>query len=106
MTAKEKAPEPEKDLEKKEPGPAPQTEGPEPGPEIKRAKLGRGNMRRITKARDDLDNAMVAFVKAMDPLVFVAGEDGTRADRWPLLGQVQDMREYIQREISEVMAQQ
>lgn len=76
-----------------------------PGVQVKRAKLGRGNMRRITKARDELDKAMADFVKAMDPLVFQADEDGNRIGRWPLLDAVSEARELVLAEISELMAQ-
>ncbi len=93
----------EKDLEAKKEPDAPM-EG--EGGTVKRAKLGRGNMRRILRARDDLDKAMLDFVKAMDPLVFQADEEGKRIGRWPLVDAVAEAREKIVAEISAVMEQQ
>lgn len=106
---KDKIPTPEPIIPPPAGGPTPPDapeEGPVEGVNVKRAKLGRGNMRRITKARDALDTAMLDFVKAMDPLVFVADEEGKRIGRWPLLDSVASAREHITAEISEVMAQQ
>lgn len=70
---------------------------------VRRRKIGRGNMRRILRASEAFDKAIVEFSKAIDPEIFLADEDGNRLARWPVLDGLDQIRDGISKEVNYIL---
>lgn len=71
---------------------------------LQRRKLGRGNQRRIVRARDALDAALTAFCKDMDLEVYHVDDQGFRTGPWPMLATLGQVKQAVIEEVNKILA--
>lgn len=69
----------------------------------KRARLGRGSARRITRNTDTLTAAIDAFCKDMDFDVYQVDDEGNRVGKWPVLESLAKVRDAVREEVNYVL---
>lgn len=70
---------------------------------LQRRKVGRGSTRRITRAKDTLDQALIAFRKEMGLEVYQVDDEGARNGDWPALKEIDRFRVWITEQIGEIL---
>lgn len=70
---------------------------------LQRRKMGRGSTRRIVRARDALDMALIAFRKEIDFEIFEVDDQGVKIGPWPIMRDVDNFRAFIADKIGEIL---